>query len=217
MITMIIYTNIVTNFREIQYNKELVETQQKHEMEMEEMKLKHKKEVETLKIENERESEQYMIKMQKIKSMLAESDKKLQFEQEKHEMELKHETERLKLENMNKLEEVKTKDDNQRLLNELKITKSSELYNNALDALNRQVSKEKEALELKRKDCFIAKQEARDAGWFTGNRYKEHAEDMCGDYKVYREDVNKLIDHLSSLTQQRTKLIDDSNLSKNDD
>lgn len=185
---------------------------------MEEMKLKHKKEVEKLKMENERESEQYMIKMQKMKSMLAESDKKLQLEQEKHEMELKHATERIKLEHQNKLEESKAKDDNQRLLNELKISKSSELYNNALNALNKQVATEKEALELKRKDCFNAKREARDAGWFTSNRYQEHAQDMCQDYKEFRGDVNKLIDHLSSLTQQRAKLIDDgTSVSDGDD
>eukprot|EP01084_Bolivina_argentea_P290083 498224_1 len=211
-------TKLQQNLKEIEYNKEALEVKQRHEIEMQTMKFRHKKEFETLKIEGERESEDWTLKMQKMKSMLAESDKKLAFEQEHNEMKLKHETERIKLEYNNKLEEVKYIDENKRILSELKITKSSELYNNALNILNKQVQKEKEALELKRKECFIAKQDERDSWWIISNKYGQHAKEVCGDYKIYRNDVNKLIDHLSSLTQERTtKLIDDTTYAKSID
>eukprot|EP01084_Bolivina_argentea_P191971 329649_1 len=181
------------------------------------MKLKHKKEVENLRMESERESEAWTLKMQKTRAMLAESDKKLQMEQEHKEMVLNHDTERIKLEYANKLEEATRMDDNKRILNELKVTKSSELYGSALDALNRQISKQKEALELKRKDCFIAKKDARDSWWMLSGKYKEHARDICEDYTAYRDDVNKLIEHLSVLTQQKTKLLDDTHESTEPD
>ena len=114
----------------------------------------------------------------------------------------------------NKLEESKSIDNNKRILSELKITKSSELYQNALSALNSQVNKEKEALALKRKECFNAKRDERDSWFFTSGKYSGHAQEICKDYKLYRDDVNKLIAHLSSLTQQRAHLIEDGNESE---
>eukprot|EP00484_Ammonia_sp_Unknown_P011428 CAMPEP_0197078672 /NCGR_PEP_ID=MMETSP1384-20130603/213239_1 /TAXON_ID=29189 /ORGANISM="Ammonia sp." /LENGTH=363 /DNA_ID=CAMNT_0042517539 /DNA_START=1 /DNA_END=1093 /DNA_ORIENTATION=+ len=230
------------NLKELEYNKELVQIQQSHEMEMESLKLKHKKEVEKLKIENERESEDFSLKMhkmksmmaesdkklqfdneresedfslkmQKMKSMMAESDKKLQFERDKNEMELRHQTERLKLEHELKLEEEKTKDGNQRQLSELKITKSSELYNNALDALRRQVATEKEALELKRTQCIDAKSKTRDS-WWPSSKQQEFADDVCADYKEYKDDVNKLVDKLTSMSQRETPKLTDNSTSE---
>jgi len=201
------------NLKELEYNKELVQIQQSHEMEMESLKLKHKKEVEKLKIENERESEDFSLKMHKMKSMMAESDKKLQFERDKNEMELRHQTERLKLEHELKLEEEKTKDGNQRQLSELKITKSSELYNNALDALRRQVATEKEALELKRTQCIDAKSKTRDS-WWPSSKQQEFADDVCADYKEYKDDVNKLVDKLTSMSQRETPKLTDNSTSE---
>ena len=183
--------------REIEKSKEVTGAQQKHEMEMETMKLKHKKEVEKLRIESDRESERHILKIKQMKLQMDENDKKLQLEKDKYELSLKHETERMNKQN-----------DNQMKLDEIKINKRSEVIQSTINALQKRISNKEEALALKRKGCEQARQDARDAGWFSGDKYKKHAEDMCRD-DIYRVELNELTDELSSLTQGKQKLIND--------